>query len=190
MPNDTQYTLANRVLHSDNILRDIPRPFVGGQRLREVSYEAISAAPVSDPIGWQTFMGTIIHINFSEKRENNRPEIIAQINGLLETSCLPNWDGQGGKPVSEELTNMAFQIVNQFPKNIPVPDVSASPMGYIRLDWILEDEFDTRLIMAISPDSVIHYVYNCDDDDEQFDGKQKWTGKLAESVDCLLNKLA
>ena len=121
--------------------------------------------------------------------EDARTEIEAQINDLLETAGSPSWDRQGAKPVTKELINMALEVIRKFPERIPMPDVSASPMGYVRLDWILEDEFDTTLIMAMLPDSVIHYIYSCDDDDEQFDGRQNWTGKLARGVDCFLQKL-
>ena len=118
-----------------------------------------------------------------------RFEIANRINSLRETAKHANWEGEGSVPITGELVDMALEVVNEFSPNIPMPDVFASPTGYVCIDWSLEDRLNTSFTIAISLDSVIHYIYDCDENDEQFDGKQTWTGKLAQGIGCLLQKL-
>ena len=119
-----------------------------------------------------------------EEQRDVRPNICEQIKHL----CNAYLDDQEVRPVTRDLLDLAVGIVEKFPETIPLPDVSATPEGHVRLDWIMEDEFDTTLIMVVSHDSMIHFVYDCDNADVRIDGKERWTGQF-ESIDCFLKKL-
>ena len=110
-----------------------------------------------------------------------------RIKGLLETAKDADWDAQGAKPVTQELIDIALQIVNEFPGNIPMPDISATPLGYVALDW--ETEPDLLFSMVILPSGEV--AFSCHSDKTQFHGQDKWdyTDGLSPFVRCFVAKI-
>ena len=81
-----------------------------------------------------------------------------------------DWDGEGAEPVTRDLIDMAVQIVDELPSDIPMPHVSATPLGYVALDW--EDELGLLASLVILHSGQVAFSFHSDK--VYFRGQDKW----------------
>jgi hypothetical protein len=71
------------------------------------------------------------------------------VEALLQASqeaARPNWDGYGGRPVSEATIAQALAFLDFLPSTLPQPEVSVHPDGELAFDW----SFGPRRLLTVS----------------------------------------
>ena len=72
---------------------------------------------------------------------------------LLMTAGEQNWDGEGADPVTEDTLAIAHAIVNKFPGEVGIPEISSDPDGCVEFDWHLDN--GTMFTISIGKDGDI-----------------------------------
>ncbi len=75
---------------------------------------------------------------------------------VAEECKIPNWDGHGAMPVSEETYRLAYRFIESLPLGIPAPSVGAEPDGHLTLEW--HRSLRRTLSVSIGPDGDAHYA--------------------------------
>lgn len=105
------------------------------------------------------------------RKTDTKERISDRINNLLEIADKYDWDGEGAKPVTRELIDIALQIVAELPQtDLPMPHVSVTPLGYVALDW--ENEPDLLASLVILPGGGIAFSFHSDK--TRFHGQDQW----------------
>lgn len=99
-----------------------------------------------------------------------KERISERVNNLIETAGESDWDGEGSEAVTRELIDMAIQVVEELPSDISMPHVSATPLGYVALDW--EDEPGLLASLVILHSGQVAFSFHSDK--VQFHGQDQW----------------
>ncbi|OLE55634.1 MAG: hypothetical protein AUI36_16830, partial [Cyanobacteria bacterium 13_1_40CM_2_61_4] len=75
---------------------------------------------------------------------------------VAEECKVPNWDGHGSIPVSQETYRLAYQFLESLPLGIPAPSVGAEPDGHLTLEW--HRSLRRTLSVSIGPEGDAHYA--------------------------------
>ncbi|MDE0254463.1 MAG: hypothetical protein OYG32_06680 [Rhodospirillaceae bacterium] len=62
-----------------------------------------------------------------------------EVDDLLQTAGVPNWDGDGADPVDAETVSVAKSFVEMLPGGFEPPEISADSHGNIDFDWHLDN---------------------------------------------------
>lgn len=108
--------------------------------------------------------------SISIRKRDTKERVSERVKNLIETAGESDWDGEGAEPVTRDLIDKAVQIVADLPSDIPMPHVSATPLGYVALDW--EDEPDLLASLVILPGGGIAFSFHSDK--VYFRGQDKW----------------
>ena len=125
--------------------------------------------------------------SISIRGRGTKERIFERVNNLIETAGESDWDGEGSEEVTRDLIDMAVQIVDELPSDIPMPHVSATPLGYVALDW--EDEPDLLASLVILPSGEVAFSFHSDK--VQFHGQDQWEYKIGISrfVRCFVTNI-
>ena len=69
---------------------------------------------------------------------------------------VPNWDGHGALPVSEETYRLAYRFLESLPLGIPAPSLGAEPDGHLTMEW--HRSLRRTLSVSIDPEGDVHYA--------------------------------
>jgi hypothetical protein len=61
---------------------------------------------------------------------------ISELFTLAEECRAPNWDGYGAESVDPDALELAKEIIDSLPEDLPLPESSIEPDGCVSLDWI------------------------------------------------------
>ena len=120
------------------------------------------------------------------RRDQLRQDQLRQeVDELLETAGVENWDGEGALAVKQETAEIAKQLISYFPDDIEEPDVEATPRGEVDFDWILSKE--AMLTVSVGPSGDITFVGSFRSVD--FNGTEPWANKLPCFIHCGFEQL-
>lgn len=83
-------------------------------------------------------------------------EVLNELCAVAEECSLPNWDGQGASPVSDESYRAAFRFLEALPLGAMVPSVGVEPDGEMTLEWYHSPR--RTLSISFSKDGELHYA--------------------------------
>ena len=75
---------------------------------------------------------------------------------LYQECQEPNWDGYDALPVTEEVFEMAYQLLEALPLSTPLPSFGAEPDGDITLEWHRSPK--RTLSVSVNPEGELHYA--------------------------------
>lgn len=61
---------------------------------------------------------------------------LAELRTIAAECAVPDWDGEGAKPISLEAVRNAEAFLHALPDWVPLPELSPEPDGAFSLDWI------------------------------------------------------
>lgn len=108
-----------------------------------------------------------------------------RIHDLQETASVEGWDGDGALALNPETIDHAVKFVHSLPRDIPMPDVGASPHGEINFEWVLSRE--AMLSVSMCPDGTIAFAAKFPD--ERMRNTVLWSETMPDSLSVALNKL-
>ena len=82
--------------------------------------------------------------------------VFDQLLESYEQFRMPNWDGYGAEPVSEDTYRYAYRFLESLPWGTPAPSVGAEADGHLTLEWYRSPR--RTLSVSISPDGYLHYA--------------------------------
>jgi len=88
------------------------------------------------------------------------------------------WDGEGALGVGPDVVTTASEILNALPFDLPRPEVSGDPRGFVRLEW-----FGTRqniLSLVVNSLNSFHFAARINDDREW--GSATFKGALSHRI--------
>lgn len=83
-------------------------------------------------------------------------ESVGELCQLFQDCRLPDWDGYGATPVSEDTFQLAYQLLKALPPGTPAPSLGAEPDGHITLEWHRSPRW--TLSVSVSPMGELHYA--------------------------------
>lgn len=86
-----------------------------------------------------------------------------------------NWDGEGAKAVSPEVLARVRDLVRQLPRFLELPELDASSLGDLHLDWAASNE--DMLAVTLGADGSVHFALLLRGN-ESYRGSIPWTGDL------------
>lgn len=89
------------------------------------------------------------HQVFSLSVEEPNRRVAEAIIEAAQEAGRPNWDGQGGLPITQGGVAQAFAFLNVLPSTLPGPDISVDPDGEISFEW----SFGPRRTLTASIDA-------------------------------------
>ncbi len=79
-------------------------------------------------------------VNSAERSQalfGDKAEAIQQLAELYLECSTADWDGYDASPIPLAARDCAVAIIRTLPNQIPIPEFSAEPDGFISLDWIV-----------------------------------------------------
>ena len=108
-------------------------------------------------------------IRISSLFEHSREQLRSQISlGSAREECRDqlldawsraandNWDGYGGRAAQRDAVTNAYKLIDAFPSNLQMPEVSVDPDGEISFDWFGGRR--RQFSLSIGTDSVLSYA--------------------------------
>lgn len=83
-------------------------------------------------------------------------DIFDELLTLADQCKLPDWDGQGARPVSEESCHAACVFISALPLGAVVPSVGVEPDGEMTLEWYHSPR--KTLSISFSKKGEVHYA--------------------------------
>ena len=75
------------------------------------------------------------------------------IRNLLHISGENDWDGEGADPVTQKTVDIALNVVENFPGDVGLPEVTADPHGRVDFDWHLNN--GTMFTVSVGNDGEV-----------------------------------
>lgn len=75
---------------------------------------------------------------------------------VTREASVPNWDGYDARQIEPATYENALRFLQNLPRSVPAPEISAEPDGEIALDWHVEGV--GTLSVSIGPGSVVNYA--------------------------------
>ena len=66
----------------------------------------------------------------------HKAKVLSELFEEVEHCREDKWDGYGAEPVSELSLRLAEKIIRCLPEDLPSPEITIDPRGYISMDWI------------------------------------------------------
>lgn len=108
-----------------------------------------------------------------------------EIRLLLKDAGVENWDGEGALALSSDTVDIAQRLVDSFPNDIGIPEVTATPQGEVDFDWDVDDE--TMLTVSVGPSNEIAFTGLFQN--ARLRGSEPWANVLPEFVNCCFERL-
>lgn len=86
----------------------------------------------------------------------SRASATGELAQLRAFASHDNWNGEGAKAIGASTIDLAQRFVESLPYNIPTPEVSGEPEGWVALDW--QSAADMEFSIALRDGSRL--VYN------------------------------
>jgi hypothetical protein len=86
-----------------------------------------------------------------------KQDAISSLFELAVTASAPDWDGNGGQPVSQQAITVAEAFLVVLPQGIPMPDITVGPSGSIILEWL--ESRNKRLSIMIKDSMRLAYAW-------------------------------
>lgn len=96
-----------------------------------------------------------------------------------------NWDGYGAEPVTEEVYQLAAQILKALPLATAMPDIGAEPDGQLTMEWYRSPR--RTLSVSISPKGELHYAALIGASKAY--GTESFFGEIPETIMNLINRV-
>jgi hypothetical protein len=71
-----------------------------------------------------------------------------------------DWDGYGGKPVTQSTLEVAQYLILSLPESLDPPELAPEPDGEIELEWFIDPE--TVFAISIGENSLLSWAYRID----------------------------
>lgn len=71
---------------------------------------------------------------------NASQDLSSAISAVAADARRDNWDGEQARAVSPETARVAHQFAALLPANLPAPEVSATPRGWMQFEWTKDDQ--------------------------------------------------
>lgn len=97
----------------------------------------------------------------------------AQADQICKDCSEPDWDAYGAAAISEKSITNALMLAMCIPYDIPIPELSPSPMDDVWLEWY-GDKYTIRICAWNMDGYTIGYAYLVNG--ESANGKIKWDG--------------
>ncbi len=81
--------------------------------------------------------------------------VLEELNRVGDEFSVPNWDGYGALPVSEEAYWVAHDLLEALPLGTPAPSVGAEPDGDLTFEWYRSPH--RVLSVSVGPRGELHY---------------------------------
>lgn len=79
-----------------------------------------------------------------------------ELSSVASGCGVPNWDGYGAAPVTEETYSHARSFLDALPFATPLPSVGAEPDGHITFEWYRS--LRSLLSISVSAEGDLHYA--------------------------------
>jgi len=84
-------------------------------------------------------------------------EVVHDELGTVWEECrIPDWDGFGAVPVTQDVLRSTYCILQSLPLEFPAPSIGAEPDGSLTLEWHRSPR--RTLSVSVSPDSYLYYA--------------------------------
>jgi hypothetical protein len=111
--------------------------------------------------------------------------VVGELAEVAKECGLPNWDGQGAAPVSQDTYDNARRFVEALPECYPLPSVGVEPDGHLTLEWYRDPRW--TLSLSLSPDAGLYYAALFATNYVR--GRELFTGKVPEIVLSLIRRV-
>jgi hypothetical protein len=91
-------------------------------------------------------------ISLGSAREECRDQLL----DVWSQAAVDGWDGYEGRPAQRNAVANAYKLIDAFPSNLPMPEVSVDPDGEISFDWFGAPR--RQFSISISSDNVLSYA--------------------------------
>lgn len=82
--------------------------------------------------------------------------VLDELGTVWEECRLPDWDGYGAAPVSQDTLRNAYILLDSFPLGFPHPSIGAEPDGQLTLEWHHSPR--RTLSVSVTPDGELHFA--------------------------------
>lgn len=79
-----------------------------------------------------------------------------ELGTVWEECRLPNWDGYGAAPVSQDTLRNTYTLLESLPLGMPRPSIGAEPDGQLTLEWHRSSR--RTLSVSVTPDGELHFA--------------------------------
>lgn len=79
-----------------------------------------------------------------------------EISKLAHECSMPNWDGYGAAPISNDTHLQACLFLDALPLGTSAPTIGAEPDGHLTLEWYRSPRH--TLSVSVSPEGDLHYA--------------------------------
>jgi hypothetical protein len=102
---------------------------------------------------------------FEESREQLRSQISLgsaredcrdQLLDAWSQAAKDGWDGYGARAAQRNAVTNAYKVIDSFPSNLPMPEVSVEPDGEISFDWFAAPR--KQFSISIGSNNVLSYA--------------------------------
>ena len=122
---------------------------------------------------------------FSQSKSDARQKLKKEVDALLQSAGSEGWDDEGALPVTEELVDIAKQLIDKLPVYVDEPDVSATPQGEIEFGWTIDRH--AGLSIGVCPQNKIASAWIFHDD--EFCEIEDWDRKIPRSIQDFWEKI-
>ena len=113
----------------------------------------------------------------------------SKIDEVAEESSRPNWDGEGATALDAETVRVSKDFVSKFPVLEKLPDVSATPLGEIYLEWVFARDRMLTILVGKYEGKRFEIAFAALIGDESVNGQQPWSGQIPTTLKCLFSNI-
>jgi hypothetical protein len=111
--------------------------------------------------------------------------VLNELDSVAEECKLENWDGYGAKALAPQSYETARQFLEAFPLGTPAPSLSASPLGFVTIEWYRSR--NRTLSVSVDADSQLHYAALLGPAKQY--GREPFYGDVPASIQSLINQV-
>jgi hypothetical protein len=82
--------------------------------------------------------------------------VFEELYDVAASAALPNWDGYGGLPVTQESYLRAYCFLDSLPLGMPLPSIGVDPDGQLTFEWYRNPR--RTLSVSVSAEGDLHYA--------------------------------
>jgi hypothetical protein len=103
---------------------------------------------------------------------------------------IPNWDGYGADPITNDTIKAARQFMKMLPKNLGDPEMAPGSDGIIALEWLFQTDHPLRkLFIDVGPGNVWSAYFRRSDGTKKTIPQQEITKETKNILKQLFNEL-
>ena len=104
---------------------------------------------------------------------------------VAQKYSAPNSSGERSDPVSDDVYNYAYRLIEALPFGTPKPSIGAEPDGQITLEWYASP--NQVLSVSVSPDAELHYAALIGENRSY--GTEAFSGEVPSTILLLIERI-